>query len=76
MNDKRRSKLKSAAVTLQDVKNILERVQEEEQDALDNVPENLEFSRHVEEMEFAVDSIDDAISSIEDAVDSITEILA
>lgn len=53
--------------------NIVEIARDEEQDCLDNMPENLEYSDRYEKMENAVDKLEDAISSIEEARDALEE---
>lgn len=48
-------------------------VYDAEQDALDNLPENLQYSDRYASMEGAVDSLDDARQSLEDAVSGIMD---
>ena len=43
----------------------------EEQDYLDNMPENLQFSERYENAESNVDDLDSSLDSIDDAVESI-----
>lgn len=51
-------------------------VLDEEQDALDNIPENLQESDICERIEEAVDNIESAMEQIEGARDSAEELLA
>ena len=48
----------------------------EEQDALDNMPENLQNSEKYESMESVIDVLEDALSSIDDARDYIDRAIA
>ena len=52
----------------------LENIKDEEDDARENIPENLENSEMYEASENCSDTIEDAISDIEGAINSILEI--
>ena len=71
MNDKRRSGLKSAIDLLIRASEIVSSVKDDEEDALDNMPENLQASDRYEKMEDAVAALEEAEESIESAIDSI-----
>lgn len=66
---------------LEEVKEMLESIRDEEQEYLDNIPENLQGSDRysisessIESMESAIDSIDNLVESIEDsAFDEIND---
>ena len=73
MNKNRRKDIAKAASMLEAALNIIEITRDEEQDCLDNMPENLEYSERYEKMGNAVDKLDDAISSIEEAKDALEE---
>lgn len=73
MNKQRREKINKAVSLLEAAFQIVEMVRDEEQDCLDNIPENLEYSNQYEKMENAVDKLDDAVSSIEDAKEALDE---
>ena len=74
MNAKRRFELKTAGDYLSKAKEIVDRVLDEEQDALDNMPENLESSPRVEKMEEAVDLLESLAENLEDAVCWVLEV--
>ena len=76
MNSKRRAYLKSAVDMLRQSKSIVERAQEEEQDALDNLPENLEDSERYSKMENAADSLSDACDALDEAIGLIEDAVA
>ena len=46
-----------------------------EQDAMDNIPENLQATERYERMEDVVDSLNDALEKIEDAKGHIQSVL-
>lgn len=71
MNDKRRSSLKSAIDLLIRASEIVSSVKDDEEDALNNMPENLQESDRYEKMEDAVAALEEAEESIENAIDSI-----
>lgn len=73
MNNKRRERISKAVSMLEAALNVIEVVRGEEQNCLDNMPENLEYSERYEKMENAVDKLEDAISSIEEARDALEE---
>ena len=76
MNSKRRAYLNAAVDMLRQSKSIVERAQEEEQDALDNLPENLEDSERYSKMENAADSLSDACDALDEAIGLIEDAVA
>ena len=75
MNKKRRERLDIAHKLLGEASSILECIKDEEQNALDNIPENLQSGDKYNVMENAIDEIGDAIDSIDSAISSIENIL-
>lgn len=71
MNKQKRTKLKEADSLLIIAKNLISSVKDQEQDALDNCPENLQNSERYTVMENVVDELDEAIESIDRASESI-----
>lgn len=67
MNKSRRERLNAALVKLQQVEQSIDRIKDEEQDCMDNMPENLQSSDRYRAMENAVDHLEDAIESIQEA---------
>lgn len=76
MNKRRRSSIKVAANYLDRAIDLIRDAKEEEQDALGNMPENLQSSERCEAMEEAIDNLEDAISSIDEAKDHIDRAIA
>lgn len=85
MNKKRRNELAKLALKLEMIESILEKekleeiifdlegVKDEEEEAFDNMPENLQGSCRGSESEDAIDNIDNAIEMLEDALDEEDE---
>lgn len=60
---------------LEQARTIIEAVKDEEQDALDNLPESLQRSERGEAMECYIDAMEDVCDGITDASDTIGEIV-
>lgn len=73
MNAARRKAIDKLYMQLEDLKAAIESLQEEEQEAFDNLPESLQDTERGEAMQEAVDNLEAAASSIEEAMDSLSE---
>lgn len=71
MNNIRRKKLAKLYEELETSKSLIEEIYDEESEAFDNIPENLEGTERYEKAEEAVDNLDSAISSLEEALEYI-----
>jgi len=76
VNKTRRMSLRLAIEHLTSAASIITTAKEDEQYALDNMPENLQDSERCEAMESAVDKLEDAIASISEARDYVDEAIA
>lgn len=74
MNKLRRTKLKTWKIKAETLKDELDTILSEEQEAFDNMPEGLQCSARGEASEEAIGLMEDAASSIEEAIDAIGEI--
>ena len=83
MNKARRKRIASIIHTLENIidydliestKDELEDILWEEQDAYDNMPENLQYSMRGEESSDAIDSLQEAIDALEEAIDTLNEL--
>ena len=74
MNNKRREKIAGSIKLLENVKNTLQEVLDEEQLAFDNMPENLQYSIRGEEAQEAIDYISEAIECLDNAVEQLESI--
>ena len=68
MNKRRRERLNEAVQYLTKASSIVEGACDQEQDAMDNMPENLQDSDRHGSMESAVDALESASEKIDDAI--------
>lgn len=83
MNKARRKRIASVIHTLENIidydliesaKDELEDILYEEEDAYDNMPENLQYSMRGEESSDAIDSLQEAVDVLEEAIDTLNEL--
>lgn len=67
MNKAKRKLLREALVVLGNATSVVEYVCDQEQDAMDNLPENLQESDRFAEMEDGVDNLNEALEKMEEA---------
>lgn len=75
MNKARRKMLQDIVDALDEQKSSIETVQEEEQDAYDNLPEGIQCSERGETMENNVSEMEGIASELEDLIERIREII-
>lgn len=75
MNDKRRSKISEAKLAISKAVTVLENVKDDEEDALWNIPENLQTSDRYYEMEEHVNNLIEAIEKLEQGIDCLGNII-
>lgn len=75
MNKERRSKLGSVIDTISDAISELEEIRDEEQDALDALPESLQYSTKGETMQEYIDDIESVLDDITNVQDAIQDII-
>ncbi len=75
MNGKRRTALREALSMLSRVVVIVDGVCDEEYDAVDNYPENLQATDRFEEMENAVENLTEAVEKIAEAKEYIDKVM-
>ena len=71
MNNNQKKELAKIIDRIEEIKNDIEYVRDEEQEKIDNMPENLQGSEKYSLMEEAVSNLDYALSILEDVVDNI-----
>jgi len=74
LNEKKRSKLRTAIKYADMIIEIADQVAEQENDAMDNMPENLQYSERYERMENAVnclESVSDAMGQVNDLLEGV-----
>lgn len=74
MNKERRKRLAEAFEKIVEVREILEGVKDEEQEAYDNLPENFQNGERGEEMQNYIEMIDEACGYLEDAESVVDQI--
>ena len=75
MNKVRRNALNEILGMIEDIRENLEGIHDEEEECRDNVPENLWGSERYEMMEEAISNMEDALGNLADACDSLEEIV-
>ena len=71
MNKSRRKQIAEVLEALNILRDTVEAIQNEENEAFENMPESLEGTDRYDMAEEAVSNLDDALSSLEDAIDSL-----
>lgn len=71
MNMTRRKRIKSVIQTIQTCVDVIDRIRDEEDDAVNNLPENLQDSERYSAMEDAVAYLEEAEASLEEAVENL-----
>jgi len=72
MNRIRRKKISELMEQLEVLKDELETIQQEEQEAFDNIPEAFMDTDRYSEAEEAVENLDSAFGSLEECLDCLT----
>lgn len=73
MNAQRRKQLSEISDKIDLIKEEITFLQEEEQDALDNMPDSLQYSEKGERMQTAIDAMDSILQSLDDSMMYILE---
>lgn len=71
MNNRRRDRLKSVLTSLENAQNTIEAVTDQEEDALDNIPENLMDSEMYDKIDEAVENLNAAREKLQETIESI-----
>lgn len=73
MNKQRRKEIEEALTKIQDGRDAIESLKDEEQDYFDNMPESLQGGEKGDAAQSAIDALESALSSLDEAIDSINE---
>jgi hypothetical protein len=73
MNDERRNRIKEAQRLANASKSIIDEVMQEEQDALDALPESLRESENGRKMDAAIGLLEEASNQLDNADSSLEE---
>lgn len=71
MNKRRRAAIEDIRTRLEGLKEELEFLQEEEQEAFDNLPESLQGGERGQQMDDYISKLGDAASDMENAIDNL-----
>lgn len=74
MNKQRRKEIRDIASQLEVLMERIEAIKEEEEEALDNLPESIQYSERGEQMEEYTMSLDQAVSDMDLVRDTLLEI--
>lgn len=74
MNRKRRKKISDIIIILEACIDSLQNVMNEEQDALDNIPESLQYSDKGNLMEDAIDTLQNACDQIDEVANELRQL--
>ena len=73
MNKQRRKAVGDSYDKLIDIQSDLECIRDEEQEAVDNLPESIQYSERGERMEEYISSLEEALDNVGYAVESLEE---
>lgn len=74
MNKQRRQKIRDVRKEIENCKENLQKILDEEQDYFDNMPENLQGSIRGSDSEDAIDTMENCIEDLENIIKELTEI--
>lgn len=73
MNDQRRKAIEAVLADLADLRVRVEAIQQEEQEAFDNMPEGLQQTPNGQASEAAASALDDALAAFDEIESSLDE---
>lgn len=73
MNKARRKQLAEIAEQMQELRERIELLQEEEQEGFDNLPESLQQGERGTAMEQAIEQMDSAMDAVDEALEALQE---
>lgn len=73
MNNARRKEIEKITADLEEIKERIEALQEEEQNAFDNLPESIQYGERGDKMQSAIDNLEYAADNIQDCLDNLCE---
>lgn len=74
MNKQRRQKIREVRKEIENCKDNLQKILDEEQECFDNMPENLQGSMRGSDSEDAIDTMESCIEDLENIISELTEI--
>lgn len=74
MNKQRRQKIRDVRKEIENCKENLQKILDEEQDYFDNMPENLQGSMRGSDSEDVIDTMESCIEDLENIIKELTDI--
>lgn len=74
MNKQRKQKIRDVRKEIENCKDNLQKILDEEQDYFDNMPENLQGSMRGSDSEDAIDTMENCIEDLENIINELMEI--
>ncbi len=71
MNNKRRKQISEVLNSLEDLREAIESIHADEEDAFENLPESLEGSDRYDAMEEAVSNLEDAVDLVDELIEAL-----
>ena len=75
MNKARRKRIEKVVNLLEELRDELESVKEDEQSAYDNMPDSLQDSERGDSMQDAIDTLDEINTDFENLIESVNSLL-
>lgn len=75
MNKQRRKQIEGMIDKLENIKEHISDILDDEQNAFDNMPESIQYGERGYIMRVTIDFLDDAIGNIVDAIDNLYEVI-
>lgn len=76
MNNDRRARIQALIDKLEDIKEDIDSIKEEEQGYYDNMPESIQAGERGDKAQEAIDNLENALSSFDEISDYLEEALA
>lgn len=74
MNNTRRKSIQNVISRIEELKEDLETILDDEQEYLDNMPENLQESSRAEAAQEAIDNMEMVVNSLDECIDTLNEV--
>ncbi len=73
MNNARRKEIDKLTAQIEEIKEAIEALRDEEQEAFDNMPESLQDGERGEKMQSAIDALEYAADDLQECLDHLSE---
>lgn len=73
MNNVRRKEIDKLTAQIEEIKEAIEALRDEEQEAFDNMPESLQDGERGEKMQSAIDALEYAADDLQECLDHLSE---